>query len=76
LSIEKLVFSQPAKASGSLLDFNAVSVERGPLVVTVTWQRGVLGVGDGGEEDGFVRKVCKKLEYLLAKVAKGEDGYG
>lgn len=45
-AMEKLVFSQPAKASGSLLDFNVVSVAGGPLVLTVTWQKGVLGVGD------------------------------
>jgi hypothetical protein len=72
IGMEKLLFSQPAKASGSLLDSNAVSVEGGgPLVLTVTWQRGVLGVGVGKEEeDRFVRKVCTKLESLLAKVAK------
>jgi hypothetical protein len=61
IGMEKLLFSQPAKASGSLLDFNVVSVEGGPLVVSVTWQRGVLGVGEGEEEDGFVRKVSEKL---------------
>jgi hypothetical protein len=58
IGMEKLLFSQPAKASGSLLDFNAVSVEVvGPLVLTVTWQRGVLGVRDRREEEGnFVKK--------------------
>jgi hypothetical protein len=71
LSIERLVFSQPAKASGSLLDFNAVSVAGGPMVVSVTWQRGVLGVGDGREEDGFIERMCRKLEGLLTKVATG-----
>jgi hypothetical protein len=70
IEMEKLLFSQPAKASGSLLDFNAVSVEGGPLVLTVTWQRGVLGVGDR-EEDGFVGKVCGKLEGLLGEFAEG-----
>jgi hypothetical protein len=71
--MEKLLFSQPAKASGSLLDFNAVSVGGGgPLVLTVIWQRDVLGVGSGREEgDGFVRKVCGKLEGLLVEVAEG-----
>jgi hypothetical protein len=71
LSIEKLVFSQPAKASGSLLDFNAVSVAGGPMVVNVTWQRGVLSIGDGREEDGFVRKVCGRLQSLIVDVAEG-----
>jgi hypothetical protein len=72
IGVEKLLFSQPAKASGSLLDFNVVSVEGSPLVLTVTWQRGVLGVGGGREEDDFVSKVCGKLESLLVEVA--EDG--
>jgi hypothetical protein len=45
IGMEKLLFSQPAKASGSLLDFNAVSIGgEGPLVLTVTWQRSVLGL--------------------------------
>jgi hypothetical protein len=72
IGMEKLVFSQPAKASGSLLDFNAVSVEGGSLVVSVTWQRGVLGVGGGREEDDFVRKMSGKLKSLLIGVAEGE----
>jgi hypothetical protein len=69
VGIEKLLFSQPAKASGSLLDFNAVGVEGGPLVVSVTWQRGVLRVGDRMEEDEFVRKVSEKLKSLLGEIA-------
>ncbi|KAI4756908.1 hypothetical protein E4T52_09077 [Aureobasidium sp. EXF-3400] len=71
LVMEKLMFSQPAKASGSLLDFNAVSVEGGPLVLTITWQKGVLGVGDAKEEEDFVRSVCGKLEESLAEIANG-----
>lgn len=70
LVMEKLVFSQPAKASGSLLDFNVVSVKGGPLVLTVTWQKGVLGVGDAGEEMEFVGRVCRKLEGSLVEVAE------
>jgi len=67
--IEKAVFSQPAKVSGSLLDFNAVSTPEGPLQITVTWQRGVLGLGEGKEEDAFVGRVCAKLEESLVEIA-------
>jgi hypothetical protein len=47
------------------------------MIISMTSQRGVLGVGNrkGAEEDGFIRKVCEKLEYLLIKVTKGKDGY-
>jgi hypothetical protein len=69
IGMERLLFSQPAKASGSLLDFNAVIVEGGPLVSSVTWQRGMLGVGDDKEEDDFVRKAGWKLEVLLGEIA-------
>jgi hypothetical protein len=72
IGMEKLLFSQPAKASGSLLDFNVVSVEGGPLVVSVTWQRGVLWLADERDEDDFVRKAGGKLEGLLVEVAEGE----
>ncbi|KAI4852086.1 hypothetical protein E4T44_01719 [Aureobasidium sp. EXF-8845] len=72
IGMEKLLFSQPAKASGSLLDLNAVSVEEGPLILSVTWQRGVLGLADGREEDDFVRKVSGKLEALLGEIAAND----
>ena len=68
--IEKAVFSQPAKVSGSLLDFNAVSTPKGPLQITVTWQRGVLGLDEGIEEDAFVKRVCAKLEESFVEIAK------
>jgi hypothetical protein len=69
LSIEKVVFSQPAKASGSLLDFNPVSVKGGSLVMTVTWQLGVLGLSGDMEEMAFVRKVCLKLWTSICEIA-------
>jgi hypothetical protein len=71
-SYEELVFVQPAKAPGRLLDLDAVSVEGGPLVVSITWQEGILGVGHGGEEENrFIKKTCGKLEDLLIEVAEG-----
>lgn len=68
-SIERVVFSQPAKASGSLLDFNPVSLKGGALNMTVTWQRGVLGLPEDVEETVLVKKVCSKLETLICEVA-------
>jgi hypothetical protein len=69
ISIEKMVFSQPAKASGSLLDFNPVSLEGGPLAITITWQRGVLDLSEGSDETAFVRNVFLKLESLIREIA-------
>lgn len=69
VSIERVVFSQPAKASGSLLDFNPVSLKGGALNMTVTWQRGVLGLSEDVGETAFVKKVCSKLEALICEVA-------
>lgn len=69
VEIERVVFSQPAKAAGSLLDFNPVSVKGGPLSMTVTWQRGVLDLPEGVEESAFERKVSSKLEALIREIA-------
>jgi hypothetical protein len=71
ITIEKVVFSQPAKAEGSLLDFNAVSLKGGPLAVTITWQRGVLDLAEGDDETAFVGKVSSKLESLIREIAAG-----
>lgn len=73
VAIEKLVFSQPAEASGSLLNFNPVSLKGGPLTMTITWQLGVLGLAEGSDEAAFVRKVSSKLESLLREIAGGSS---
>jgi len=73
ITIEKVLFSQPAKASGGLMDFNPVSLEGGPLAMTLTWQRGVLGLADGDDETDFVRKVSSKLESLIREIAAGSS---
>jgi hypothetical protein len=44
------------------------------MVVSVTWQRGVLGVRDGREEDRFVEEVCRSLEPLLVGIARSDLG--
>lgn len=68
-SLQKLLFSQPANATGSPLAFNIVSVKDGDLVCVVSWQVGALGLksdGDGVKSDEemektFVRRVCELI---------------
>jgi hypothetical protein len=60
--IEKTIFSQPANAAGACLNFNLVTIKGGPLFMTVTWQEGVLDVGDVVHEHEFVRDVCSRIE--------------
>jgi len=69
ITIEKTFFSQPANAAGACLNFNCVSTKGGPLVGTVTWQRGVLGLGEGKDEGGFVRRVCGRVGGLVEELA-------
>ena len=73
ITIEKVVFSQPAEASGSLLNFNPVSLKGGPLAMTITWQRGVLDLTEGDDETAFVRRVSSKLESLIREIAAGSS---
>ena len=69
ITIEKTIFSQPANAAGGCLNFNLVSTKGGPLVMTVTWQRGVLGLRQDGDEDEFVREICSRIEGLLTELS-------
>lgn len=70
IKMEKAVFSQPATASGALLNFNPVSVQGGPLVMTVTWQRGVLDLVEGQDETTFVREICSRIEAEIRVLAQ------
>jgi hypothetical protein len=67
--VEKTIFSQPANAAGACLNFNLVSTKDGPLVMTVTWQQGVLDVGDVVQENEFVRGVCSRIEKDIFELA-------
>jgi hypothetical protein len=69
VAVEKTIFCQPANAAGPCLSFNLVSTKGGPLVMTVTWQRGVLGLGQDEDEDEFVRRICSNIEGLIAELA-------
>jgi len=66
-TIEQMVFVQPANAIGAALNFNVVSTSRGGLIMTVTWQRVVLGLEDEG---GFAREVCGHVEKFLVSACE------
>lgn len=68
-TVEQMVFVQPANAIGAALNFNAVSTTGGGLIMTVTWQRGVLGLEDEDEE-GFVREVCGEVKRFLVRACE------
>ena len=67
--IEKTLFAQPANAAGACLNFNLVTTKGGPLVMTATWQQGVLDLGDVSQEADFVRKVCSRIEEDICELA-------
>lgn len=67
--IERTIFAQPANAAGACLNFNLVSTKNGPLVMTVTWQLGVLDVGNLAQEDAFVRNVCSSIGKDIRELA-------
>jgi hypothetical protein len=69
VAVEKTIFSQPANAAGPCLSFNLVSTKGGPLMMTVTWQRGVLGLGQDEDESEFVRRICSRVESLIVELA-------
>lgn len=72
--IEKVIFAQPANAAGALLNFNIVSTKNGPLVMTVTWQLGVLGLEHERKEPKFVRGICWNIERYLNELAAADVG--
>jgi hypothetical protein len=69
IRIEKTIFAQPANAAGACLNFNLVTTKGGPLVMTVTWQKGVLDVKDTAQEVEFVREVCTNIGRDISELA-------
>jgi len=74
IKIERTIFSQPANAAGACLNCNLVTTKGGPLVMTVTWQEGVLDLGDVAQELDFVQKVCSRIENDIAQLATASIG--
>lgn len=58
VGVEDVVFAQPGSEVGPVLFFNVVGFKGAGVSLSVTWLRGVLGVGD---EEGFVREVCERV---------------
>jgi hypothetical protein len=69
ISIEKTFFTQPAAAVGPCLNFNLVTTKGGPLVMTATWQHGVLDLGCVEQEADFVRRVCSRIENDIGELS-------
>ncbi|KAL2812490.1 hypothetical protein BJX63DRAFT_432573 [Aspergillus granulosus] len=64
--IERVVFSQPANATGCPLTFSVVTRKDGELAMTLNWQVGVLGLAD---ENGFAQAILRRIDASLAEIA-------
>ncbi|KAH0538793.1 hypothetical protein FGG08_004625 [Glutinoglossum americanum] len=56
--IERMIFSQSAMAVGPALGFNCISVENGPLMISLTWLDGII-------EDQQLESLASKVEMKL-----------
>lgn len=77
LSIEQMLFSQPASPIGPPLTFNVVSVKGGGLSICIGWQIGALGLTGSGqieseevEDRKFVKQVAEFLDNGLEQLAR------
>ncbi|RFN45458.1 hypothetical protein FIE12Z_10324 [Fusarium flagelliforme] len=61
LKLEKLTFTQCAVVAGPAIVFNCVSTRGGPLVISVTWQEGIV-------EESLIDHVVRGLEDRLVCV--------
>lgn len=64
--IERIVFSQPAIATGCPLTFQVATKKGGDMVITLNWQLGILDVPD---EDVFTQAVLRKVHGFLTAIA-------
>ncbi|KAJ4269004.1 Alcohol acetyltransferase [Fusarium torreyae] len=58
LELEKLVFTQCGIVAGPAMAFNCASTKGGPLVIGITWERGIV-------EEAVVDHVARELESRL-----------
>jgi Alcohol acetyltransferase len=61
--IERVVFSQSAMAAGAALGFNCISMENGPLTISITWLDGIV---EDLQLETLVSKVEARLKSLEA----------
>jgi hypothetical protein len=64
--IKRMVFSQSAMVVGPALGFNCVSVENGPLMISLTWLDGIV-------EDPQIESLASKVEAKLKTLGLAED---
>ena len=58
LELEKLVFTQCGIVAGPAMAFNCASTKGGPLVIGITWEKGII-------EETIIEQVAKELETRL-----------
>ncbi|KAM0244032.1 hypothetical protein ACHAP5_006696 [Fusarium lateritium] len=68
LKLEKLVFTQCAMVAGPAIGFNCASTRGGPLVISITWEQGII-------EESVVDHVVRELKERLVCVG-GNDTKG
>ncbi|KAM0334493.1 hypothetical protein ACHAQA_001522 [Verticillium albo-atrum] len=65
IALERLIFTQCGMVAGPALGFSCVSVQGGPLMISITWQHGIV-------DEQLVENVAQDIERRLAK---GVDGF-
>ena len=74
--VERLVFGQPADASGQALSFNIVSLRGGSLEIVISWQIGALGLSGSAakresDEEMFIARMATTLHDEFAFLSSG-----
>ncbi|KAI9151264.1 alcohol acetyltransferase [Paramyrothecium foliicola] len=70
--INKMMVAQPGNVVGAPINFNLLSVTGGPLVCTITWQQGALGV-PLESEDALVNSIRSSLQEELAGIGRQSE---
>ena len=71
--IERMVFSQPANAIGCAINFNFVSTTAGGLTLTITWQKGVLGLDPKDDEQQSMEIVGSMILEFLERASNSRE---
>jgi hypothetical protein len=69
-TVQKMLFAQPSNVVGPTVNVNIACVRGSDLVITITWQRGVLGVPD---EDKFIHGVILGIDDFFKRASQIES---